>query len=459
VVYNNSIYRALIGSNGVLTWTSASGPNQWQGTLPEARISMATVQFRGKLYMTGGRPINNDVPQQPQAAVLTSYVEDDLTLPTIGDGGSNFLSVGSALPKPRARHGSVVISATPTPDEPAAAFVYVIAGVGDPNDSDPDDNGSDTVIYGKIGGTESTEQIGFASSGWYYSKPHDTVFDGAQVQEIDWTTVITRTGPAMDIRMDYRTSTASNCDDPNAFNGVNWQALDGTPGDATTLSANGANSVTLPLGATANCFQYRARLTSAGSPPATSPSLLNVSIVVQVPGNPDLKVQTLKETKNNAGKFTGLNIVIQNQSIPPPTQPADIEGGGSFFVDLFVFGPGQTPVTPTLPLGSNPPGDVACVNINKSQMPADGMLSILQWHNTADQTCSIQPKAYNTIFSAPGHYVVIVAVDTACPQRSYGCVNEGTAGGESNNLRRLEFDIPPDGVGGIPDTYVPIIRR
>jgi hypothetical protein len=443
-VYNNSVYRALIGSNGALTWTSAAGANQWQGTLPEARTGLAGVQYRGKLYVTGGRPVSNSAPQQPQKAVQTSYIEDNLTLPVIGDGGSNFLRNGDVLPRPRARHGSVVIPVTPRPGEPAAAFVYVIAGLGDSTDQFPDDDaGSDTVIYGKIGGDEATLQTGFAPSGWYYSKPHDTIFDGAQVQEVNWTTVVTRTGLPMDVQMYYRISTASNCDDPNAFAGSNWNALDGTPTDGTaTYSSNSGNSVTLPTGVVANCFQYRAKLTSSGTPAAQTPSLLNVSIVVEVPGNPDLRVQSLRDSRDAQNNFLGLTVVIQNHSDTPPTQPANIESSGSFFVDLFIFGPGETVVPPTIPVGANAPGDAGCVEVSKNAMPAEATLSISQWNDVA--TCS-KPTTIMQRFTKGGHYVVFVAVDTGCSQSPFECVNEGTTG-ENNNIQRLDFDLPNNAV-------------
>jgi hypothetical protein len=454
-LYNNSVYRALIGSNGALTWTSAAGANQWQGTLPEARTGLAAVQFRGKLYVTGGRPVTSSGPQQPQKAVQTSYIEDNLTLPVIGDGGSNFLRNADVLPRPRARHGSVIIPVTPKPGEPAAAFVYVIAGLGDAGDQFTDDDaGSDTVIYGKIGGDEATLQTGFAPSGWYYSKPHDTFFDGAQVQEINWTTVITRTGPAMDIQMYYRISTAANCDDPSAFNGSAWNALDGTPTDgAATYSANSANSVTLPAGAVANCFQYRAKLTSAGAPAAQTPSLLNVSIVVNVPGNPDIRVQTLRAERDTQNNFNGLTVVLQNHSDTPPTQPANIEGGGSFYVDLFIFAPGETVVPPTLPVPLNAPGDRGCIEISKNAMPAEATVPIIQWRDVA--SCK-SPTNILQYFNKAGHYVVYVAIDTQCSGSPFQCLNEGTAG-EANNIQRIEFDLPSNAVR-YPVRF-PIVRR
>jgi hypothetical protein len=91
-------------------------------------------------------------------------------------------------------------------------------------------------------------------------------------------------------------------------------------------------------------------------------------------------------------------------------------------------------------------------------MGVDSKITILQWYDPADATCGSTRKALQPSFTTPGHYIVIVAVDTACPEHSYGCVNEGTSGGESNNLKRKEFDILAGQVG-YPDTLLPIVRK
>jgi hypothetical protein len=462
--YNNAVYRALINSNGALTWSVAP---TFQGTLPTARVGMAAVEFSGNLYVTGGRPVSGGAPVQADASVQTTYVEDDLKLAQIDNSGttsSNFRYNTSALTVPRTRHGSVVVKATPTPQAPNGAFVYVIAGQGSATDTDPtDDNGSKTLIYGKIGSSEDIKANGFAATGWYYSAPHDLNSTSARVQEIDWTAVITHPN---DIQVQFRTTTNGDCNSPTAFDtsqgGTAWSsALDGDTGTAF-FSKGGVNSVGNLTLQPSHCFQYRAKLLNAQAGLPTTPSLLNVRILVQIPGFPDLKVKTLQDAHKSAGKFTGMNVELLNHSDIPsePTQPANIEGSGSFFVDLFIFGPGQTAVTPTLPLELNPsnPKSAACVNINKNDMGVDSKITILQWYDPADATCGSTRKALQPSFTTPGHYIVIVAVDTACPEHSYGCVNEGTSGGEGNNLKRKEFDILAGQVG-YPDTLLPIVRK
>lgn len=407
--YSSKVYRALINStNGTLTWTSAPSPSHWEGTLPEPRIGMAGVEFNGNLYVTGGRPSG----AQPQKAVLTSYVEDDLTLPDIGDQGSNFLRNAEVLLKARSHHASVVVPATPTTEAPDAAYVYVIGGEGDSSPSDPDptdDLGSDTMIYGKIGASEDRLNTGFAPTGWFYSKAYDINITGAELQKVNWTTVITH---PMDIKMEYRVSvpTGGACVDASAFNGSPWAVLDGSLLDGY-FSQNSANSQAMPLQTKARCFQYRAKLTTDDL--KSTPSLLNVSIMVSIPGSPDLKFKEMAALRGSNGKtLTGIKVVIINQNdSSPPTQPANIEGGGSFFVDLCVFGPNASGVPPDLPLSDD---DVQCsdayAQISKSTMGKDTTFLITQWCKTGlGPVCTpLDPKS---LFTKPGNYTLFAAVD------------------------------------------------
>src|SRR6266545_1889571 len=208
--YSAKVYRALINpSNGSLDWGG------WEGVLPEPRSQSSAIAFRGNIYMAGG--VQNG--GEAESFVLTSYVEDDLKLhqftsppPGIGGDGTNFLKSNpddNVLTRPRKRHGSVLVRAGAT--SPNSAFLFVLGGIGK-LDSDPtDDNGANTILYGKIGGGEDVATTGYASDGWYYAQPFDVAkqFAQVQVQEIDWTTVITSTD--MDIALDYRLSLSADC--------------------------------------------------------------------------------------------------------------------------------------------------------------------------------------------------------------------------------------------------------
>lgn len=273
--YSSTVYRARINADGTLTWAD------WSGTLPEARIGMAAVQFRGTIMLTGGQSISGGVPRPPQQTILTSYITDDLRLPVVGAGQANFITSASALGRPRAHHAIAIVPALPTQPYPIA-IVYVIGGQGDPTDSDPtDDHGSTTVIVGKID-DESSLSTGFVASGWYYSAPHDTRVDGARLQAISWTTLLTRTSQvAMDIALEYRASSAADCATPAALANSTWTPLDGTPDDgAVTASANGTNTVVVAHSQAADCAQFRAHFTTKN--PLWTPALLNVGIVLDV---------------------------------------------------------------------------------------------------------------------------------------------------------------------------------
>jgi hypothetical protein len=454
--YSSAVYRAVIQNAGTIAWqTDTPAP-----TLPSARVGLSGVQFGGALYMAGGQPPGQLT--QPETKVLSTLIEDDFTLARLGQG-SNFQSSDTTLPAPRSRHATVVVRGIPSQQSPNPAYVYVIGGLGRTDDGDTsDDQGSGTLIMGRIGTSTDTETPAFAKEGWYYSAVYDIVFNGAQVQEILWSTVITRPS---DIKLEYRVSTDADCISPAQLLTRLFSAVDGSTTDAF-FSKNGANQQSLGTPPAARCFQYRAKLSNSAVGLLTSPSLLNVSIRVQIPGFPDLRVLTLKAEQDTEQRLTGLNVDIWNHSdrVGEPTQPADAEEpGGSFFVDLFIFGPGETDNPPEIPFATIPPGDKACVDIPKSQMGVDAILTITQWYTATDSTCHTVPQDILRFFTRPGKYIVYVAVDTGCPQRPVACVNEGgTASGDAfaSNVKRIEFTLP--NIPGGPIRYlsrVPIIKR
>jgi hypothetical protein len=274
----------------------------------------------------------------------------------------------------------------------------------------------------------------------------------------------------MDIQLQYRITTASFCDASDAFTGpgTQWRDLDGSPDGFFSL--HGSNEQELQTGLVARCFQYRARLTTTGSPPTQTPSLLNLSIEIYIPGSPDLQVKTLADRRNATGALTGLNVVIlnQNNTANQETLPAavnDTDYYHSFFVDLLVYGPAATapnPSNPTLPLTGTAPENKAYVNLLKGLMAPDSELSITQWCDAANEN-SCQQINLLSLFRTPGWYTVIVVVD------SYGCAapaicvdeTEATEGGESNNISRVSFEVKDKG-GGVGDvsydTSLPMLK-
>jgi hypothetical protein len=437
--YSSIVYRATINSDGTLTW-------DWQGTLPAPRIGSTAIPFRGNMYVNGGQP-STDLPSDK--AVLTSYVEDDLTLhqfdtvpPNLGGSGTNFLTSDEALPKPRSFHASVLVPAGAT--SPNAGFLYVLGGLGAPDADATDDNGANTMIYGKIGGGEDISSTGYASDGWYYGQPFDVAqqFSQVQVQEVNWTTVVTRTTSDMDVEMDYRLSSSNNC---TSATWGDWTLMTGaTDGHR---SSTGQNSWPI-ANTTARCFQYRARLTTLDT--FATPVLLNVSVKIIIPGSPDLTVKTISDRRGAGNAFTGLNVIIQNvNQLAPPTLSADVESPGSFYVDMCIFAPGATATPPTLPLTpQNKQCSTLYSNIDKSAIGPDTTYPVTRWYDTGtDQLADL-----TDYFKTPGSYTVIVAVDSFVDDPATwpkGFVDEGDLDkGESNNVSApFTFTVQSTGYG------------
>jgi hypothetical protein len=446
--YSNFVHRATINSDGTLIW-------DWSGTLPEARNGAVAIPFRGNVYLTGGQP--NGVG--PDRSVLTSYVEDDLTLFEFSDGqgnGSNFLKSDTALLEKRSLHGSVLVSADS--NSPNSAFIYVLGGFGTEG-ADVANKPRDTVIYGKVGGGEDISSSGYAPTGWYYSKPFNVAqqFSEVTVQEIDWTTAITRTTSDMDIELDYRLSSSNDC---ATATWADWLPLSGATDGHRSL--NGQNIATI-TDTVARCFQYRTRLTTQDK--FATPTLLNVSIKIIIPGSPDLSVKTISDRRGAGNSLTGLNVIIQNvNQLAPPTLAADVESPGSFYVDMCIFGPGTDtapPIAtpPTLPLTlQNMQCSKLYSNIDKSAVGPDSTYPVTRWYVTGSQPERLANLTDS--FTEPGVYTVIVAVDsyvddaTTSPK---GFVDEGDLDkGESNNVSKpFTFSVPSTGYG----IFIPYARH
>ncbi len=448
--FNSKVYRAFVASDGKLTWDFG-----WQGTLPQARTAFSGVTFHGSLYAVGGLPNNSD---QPDRGVLTTYVEDNMELhgfnlgevpPGVDGGGSNFLK-NDALPFARAFHATAIVPADDTSQN--TAFVYVFGGRGNTADGNTgDDFGTANVIFGRIGGGEDVNTTGYASSGWFYSKPYDVDFGGtqiAQLQTIRWYSQINRTNAAgADIAVQYRISSGDTCATAT-WDESSWKAVKATQSDASHQSANGVNT-SPPINLAARCFQYRAKLATDNY--LVTPSLLNMSIDVFVPGNPDINFATngVSPLKNGT-TLTGIKVVIQNVNKFEPTLAADLDLSGSFFVDMCIFGPGETVVKPTIPFtNQNMQCSDAYADINRSLMGINSTYSVTKWlaSKGANHDKSVDILSF---FKTPGNYSVILVAD------SYNNVYEGTLGGEGNNISQtITFAVSKTGY----IAYVPLVKR
>jgi len=446
---SQAVYRALIAGDGKLTWTSdPAGSAFWQGTLPQARAGHGGALFRGNVYLTSGQRAS-DI--NPDTSVLTTYVENDLKLHNFGalGVGSDFLENPLALSQsgggpgtPRTTHGTILVPAGP--QAPNAAFIYMLGGRGDLSDGNSlDDQGSDAIVMARIGADEDIKNSGYAPSGLYYSKVYPITFDQAEVRQISWATQITTTATPMDIAIDYRVSNDGDCNKPT-WTDASWQPLDGAPADGNLRSINGQNIVDI-TSVPAHCFQYRANLISSADLKQT-PSLLNVSIRIFVPGSPDLSVKTLSDRRGANNSFTGLNVVIQNvNQLAPPTLSADVEGGGSFSVDLCIYGPNASGPPPTLPLTpSNKQCSKAFANVAKNVLGPNAVYPITRWFDTNTEL----PVELISYFQQPGTYTVYAAVDSFvndATQFPKGFVDEGDQGEGNNVSAALTFQVPSVG--------------
>jgi hypothetical protein len=454
---SQEVYRALINpSTGALTWTPKASDSTYY-TLPESRAGHGAAIFRGNIYLTSGQASNST---NPDTSVLTTYIEDDLDLHNFGvlGAGSDFLASPGALDcnagnpcTPRTTHGTILVQAGPT--APNTAFLYIIGGRG--LTTDPvDGQGSDSIEMAKIGGDEDVKITGYAPTGIFYSATYPIVFDLAQIQQISWATQITRTtGVELDdIALDYRISNDSDCTRPS-WTDASWQSVDGAPTDTHT-SINGQNTVDLTSIA-ARCFQYRVTMTSSADLKQT-PSLLNVSIRIFVPGNPDLSVKSITDRRGAKNLFTGLNVLIQNvNQLSPPTLAADVEGGGSFYVDMCIYGPNASGAAPTLPLTpANKQCSKAFANVNKSLLGPNAVYPVTQWYDTATE----QPAELISFFQQPGTYTVYVAVDSYVDDAAVhpkGFIDEGDQGEGNNVSAAFTFTVDEVGYG----SFLPQVRR
>jgi len=100
--------------------------------------------------------------------------------------------------------------------------------------------------------------------------------------------------------------------------------------------------------------------------------------------------------------------------------------------------------------------DKAYANVDKSFMGANTSFSVTRWYSQANN----QPVDILTLFSSPGNYTVVVAVDAYAQEGAAlfpkGYVDEGNNGGENNNVSQpVTFTVKK--VGHI--TFLPNMRK
>lgn len=497
-------------TTGAITWEDSS-MGGGTATLPVNRNTHGAVEFNGSIYIIGGRTggtINRDG--------YASYI-DPTSLRLFKDGAINFYNDAfGALPSSagngRSSPGVVVV---PT-SNPNYAFAYLIGGTEGASIRSE-------VFRATIG--PDVNQTFYPTTGYYYSKPFsmlDLINENqATVRKMTW---LTNIDPASggDIRLEYRVYSPSrgNCNDTPAGGWTEVRDPGAGSGRFSKVNPAGAayavnsqeygETQRLPPG---NCFQYRATFTR-GSVQNASPVLLRLGMEVIIPGNPDLNWpdNAVTATQNADGTTRGIEVRLRNQNlIDPPTQPANVchasqpgcNPEGAFFVDVFIFPPGVTPIVPTLPLLAsdnqslnNPalaPYHRACLQIPKWVMQKDVTFTIAEtfrWSDVkAGESCASAAtharngtgKILRSFFDqGSGVYKVVLVADS--DKTLHGMVresdtNDGNHPAELNNVSAI-FDVnfvaggasppgpgpqPPPDDNPMPDgtrrVYLPLIVR
>ncbi len=496
----STVRKGVINPNtGAITWedSSAGGGN---AVLPANRNGHGAVEFNGSVYIIGGRTsgtINRDG--------YASYI-DPTSLRIFKDGPINFYNDSfGALPTSAGngrRNPGVVVVPTSNPN---FAFAYLIGGTEGATVRSE-------VFRATIG--PSADQTFYPTTGYYYSKPFSMLDlineQQATVRKMTWLTNIDQTNGG-DIRVEYRVYSPSsgNCNDTEG----GWtEVKDPDAGSGRFSKFNPAGSAyainaqeytqdqLLPPG---NCFQYRATFTR-GSTQNASPVLLRLGMEVIVPGNPDLNWPTnaVTVTQNADSTTRGIEVRLRNQNlIDPPTQPANVchasQAGcnpeGTFFVDVFIFPPGVTPISPTLPLFSgsslsNPalaPYHRACLQIPKSVMQKDVTHLIgesVRWSDiqavgidgcvsAATNFVRGTGKILRDFFDqGNGTYKVILVADTDTTLKGLVIESDASDGNhpaELNNVSAI-FDVPfvaggapppPEPPDGVIRVFLPLVSR
>lgn len=439
--YNPQIYLAEVSSTtGELTWDTTPGVGNPgpEATLPETRIGMGGAFYNGKLYLIGGR--------EPALAtirntVMTAVISDDLRLQLDTSGQVSFVGLNTpVLPNNRFASGVATIFSIPCtgqeicppPEAYSPAFIYVIGG--------EDESGATNSLYfGRVGGDNETSATTVVDDGWYYAKAISVKYGSSDVsvKELTWNTKL---DPANDIALEYRLAvTASGlCDAADTFNNSQWITVDGSPSITSTFSVDGNNSTVFTPSPIASCLQYRAHLTTGNT--EASPILLGVQVVTDVPGAPDIKLDaTQSQIIATQSSVTGIKVTLKNENLfEPPTLRADFPTGGSFWVDLCISPPGRSLTAADFAYvpNSGPACSKAFASVNKVSLDAYATYTIPAgaWR---DSSTGAPLTDFSQFFTMTNRlYKVYVDIDWADPAITNEArnINEGTKGGETNNI-------------------------
>lgn len=489
---NTAVWRADVNPvNGALTWTNAVAETNSgsQAINIQGRQGVTGLSFNNRLYyVTGSTSTGSPGAAGATGTIPVAMYNDQFLLEDLTNSGSYFVGTNEAndyvlpLPHKRLNASVALVPATPPGNSAAqihAAWVYVVGG------SNQNNQPTDTIFVGGVGGANESSGTTRAPEGWYYSHPFSVLTDGetSRLLSIQWLADLNRpdSNPEADIRIQIRTAvTSGTCResdfDPSTSptNPERWRDLDANS-DSVLRSQHGLNSIRL-IDAFPNeeiqatCMQYRAQFIQDPGNRAYSPKLYYFAVETVVAAKPDVWIQTFDVQTNN-GSFTTIALTLRNLRRNSPAATRSVvaaSGGGSFFVDLCIVRR-TNPSTPALtampapdPNASDdaapPCGNGAVIvtaNVNKDVMGVDAtyIVPLSAWIDLSNS----QPANWSTIFGTPGTYDIGIVVD-------YNTFVGEDAEGRSNN--RGENISPPNGIirtititAPLSKVFVPVVLR
>ncbi len=429
---------------GDLTWQTGAA-NEY--TLPEPLSHLGAVGLNQKIYTAGG--LIGAAQDTSTKAVMTSYVNEDLQLPTFAQG--NFLRSDTALLDIWARsdHGLVTVTINNRP------IAYLLGGIQKQSNAFIQD-----VVFGFIGlddDVDTENNVAYADTGLYLSAPFQ-MRAPAKVTGLNWTAAVSRTGSInTDIQMEVRVASS-----PTALNTAEWVPVDGDTGSAfySVSGANTGNVITSTIG---SYVQYRALLTTDQPQDRNATPILSgpVQVRYEVDGYPELHVDDAQFPTIQQGVTIEPQVIIGNSkpagsTVNKPILDTDIEGIGSFFVDLYVFPPGAPVVIPDKdPVsGAYPLTSAAYAEVDKRLLPADSQYSIppSSWRTNCGPSNACPAANWLLIFNQTGTWNVVAIVDSGNNVTEADTIND-----EWENDNTFQFTVESQFQGGF--TYFPIVGK
>jgi hypothetical protein len=432
--------------------------------------------WRNTVYYAGGR----SGASNPDNSTFFGLVEEDRTFTRFGNqvSGAFFVPNYQSFQLEPTDTGRLLAGYALVPSNkldgagnPRTAWVYVIGGRNTSSEA------RSTIFRGEIGVEPPTPN--YPPDGYFVSRPR-RIQAGSEVEikEIVWRTDIPFN---TDIRIEFRTSTGVGTGaEPCQASDVPWSAWQEADGDTDgdTFSVDGNNTFEANNLNQVNCFQYRAQLRGNGFPTfdvsTETPTLYALSIVVILPGSPDLRFadpgdpnQAVEFIRNGSEIRLEVNVLNRND-FEPPTRAAsygrlawDQYKDDQFFVDLFLYPPGVTPPNPhpQPPLPTDPLLDYNRVyakirfsDLSAENITADGINRTIlgnEWCNAAIGPQCVKVNPLSIMLQQVGTWKVVVVVDSGpnrtTPYVSTGLVRETSGSSvdtraEDNNVS-LAFDV------------------